>query len=165
MQPVVIAAQLVERGDGAITRTIGVVDRGPIERLAAFPDGELLGNAEGLAVADDHADDVVVRWHPARYERVHAHTGQTDLAPGAVQVLEGQGGQLFFMGAPAHLCCSRPLFAEAFDAPRVDELVHLFGLIRDLRVALAAMNDLHAELVGQMVELLRPGVVRDHHVK
>src|SRR4030095_13381143 len=39
--------------------------------------------------------------------------------------------------------------------------VHLFGLIRDLRVALAAMNDLDAELVGQVVEFLRLGVVRN----
>ena len=158
---VVVAAQLVERGDGAIARAIGVVDRGPVDRLAAFPHGKLLGNAERLAVADDHADDVVVRRHPARHERVHAHARQADLALGAVRVLEGKGGQLFFMGAPAHLSRGRPLFAEALDAPGVDELVHLFGLIGDLRVALAAMNDLDAELVGQVVELLRLGVVRD----
>src|SRR5262245_9804542 len=64
------------------------------------------------------------------------------------------------MGAPAHLSRGCPLFAEALDAPGVDELVHLFGLRRDLRVALAAMNDLDAELVGQVVELLRLGMVR-----
>ena len=65
------------------------------------------------------------------------------------------------MGAPAHLGRGRPLFAEALDAPGVDELVYLFGLIGDLRVALAAMNDLDAELVGQMVELLGLRVVSD----
>src|SRR5215813_15073897 len=65
------------------------------------------------------------------------------------------------MGAPAHLSRGCPLFAEALDAPGIDEFVHLFGLIRDLRVALAAMNDLDAELVSQVVEFLRLGVVCD----
>src|SRR4029450_12040160 len=65
------------------------------------------------------------------------------------------------MGALAHLSRGCPLFAEALDTPGVDELVHLFGLNRDLRVTLAAMNDLDAELVGQVIELLRLGVVRD----
>src|SRR5262245_26919560 len=65
------------------------------------------------------------------------------------------------MGTPAHLCRGRALFAETLDAPGVDELVHLFGLIRDLRVALAAMNDLDTELMGQVVKFLRRGVVRD----
>src|SRR5215510_12882680 len=63
------------------------------------------------------------------------------------------------MGAPAHLSRGCPLFAEALDAPGVDELIHLFGLISDLRVALAAMNDLDTELVGQVVEFLRLGMV------
>ena len=65
------------------------------------------------------------------------------------------------MGPPAHLSRGRPLFAEALNTPGVDELVHLFGLIRDLRVALAAMNDLDAELVRQVVELSGLCVVRD----
>src|SRR5215510_14678721 len=65
------------------------------------------------------------------------------------------------MRAPAHLRRGGPLFAEALDAPGVDELVYLLGLIRDLRVALAAMNDLDAKLVGQVVELLRLGMVRE----
>ena len=65
------------------------------------------------------------------------------------------------MGAPAHLGGGCPLFAEALHAPGIDELVHLFGLIRDLRVALAAVNDLDAELLGQVVKVLRLGVVGD----
>ena len=36
-----------------------------------------------------------------------------------------------------------------------------FGPIGDLRVALAAVNDLDAQLAGQVVELPRRGVVRD----
>ena len=65
------------------------------------------------------------------------------------------------MRAPAHLGRGRPFLAEALDAPGVDELVHLLGPIGDLRVALAAMNDLDAELVGQVIELLRRGMVRN----
>ena len=76
----------------AVARAISVVDGGPVDRLATFPDRELLGNAERLAVADDHADDVVVRRHPTRHERVHAHPRQADLALGAFRVLEGEGG-------------------------------------------------------------------------
>ena len=71
------------------------------------------------------------------------------------------GGQLFLVRAPAHFGGGRAFFAEAFDAPGVDELVHLLRLVRDLRVALAAMNHLHAELPGEMVEALRLGVVSD----
>src|SRR5207249_11575633 len=53
------------------------------------------------------------------------------------------------------------LLAKAFDAPRVDELVQLLGPVRDLRIALAAMNDSDAELVGQVIELPGRRVMRD----
>ena len=69
--------------------------------------------------------------------------------------------QFLFVRAPAHLGRRRPFFAKALDAPCVDELVDLFGSIGNLRIALAAMNDLDAKLVGQVVELPRLGVVRD----
>jgi hypothetical protein len=161
LQPVVVAAQFVERGNGGVARAIRVVDRGAVDRLAVFPNGQLLGDGERLAVAHDHADDVVIRRHPRRNEGVDAHARQTDLALGAVRMLVGIGGQLFFMGAPAHLGRGRSFFAEALNAPGIDELVHLFGLVGDLRVALAAMNDLDAELLGQVVKVPRLGVVRD----
>ena len=137
------------------------MDRGAVDRLAVFPNGQLLGDGERLAVAHDHADDVVIRRHPARDEGVDAHPRQADLALRAVRMLVGEGGQFFFMGAPAHLGRGRSLLAEALDAPGVDELVHLFGLVGDLRVALAAVNHLDAELVGQVVEVPRLGVVSD----
>src|SRR5262245_19707963 len=63
------------------------------------------------------------------------------------------------MGAPAHLSRGRSLFAEALDAPGIDELVYLFGLIGDLGVALATMNDLNAQLVGEVIQLPRLGVM------
>ena len=108
---------------------------------------------ERLAVADDHADDVVVGGTQSATRGVDAHARQADLAPRAVRCSKASGGQLLFVRAPAHLGRRRPLFAEALDAPGVDELVHLLGPVGDLRVALAAMNDLHAELLGQVVEL------------
>ena len=74
---------------------------------------------------------------------------------------KARGGQLFFMGAPTHLGRGRPLLPEALNAPGIDELVHLFGLVCDLRVTLAAMNDLDAELMRQVVKVPRPGVVSD----
>jgi len=67
----------------------------------------------------------------------------------AVAVLERERGELSFVCAPAHLGGGGSLFAEAFDAPGVDELVHLFGPVGDLRVTLAAVNDLDAKLAGE----------------
>ena len=144
-----------------VARAIRVVNRRAVDRLAVLPDGQLLGDRERLAVPDDHADDVVVRGHPARHERVDAHARQADLAPGAVGVLERQRGEFSFVGAPTHLSRRRPFLAEALDAPGVHELVDLLGSIGNLRVALAAVNDLDAKLAGQVVELQGPGVVRD----
>ena len=76
-------------------------------------------------------------------------------------MLEGEGGQFLFVRAPAHFRRGRALLAEALDAPGVDELVHLLGLVGDLRVALAAMDDLDAEAVRQVVERLVLGVLGD----
>src|SRR5215510_14119615 len=65
------------------------------------------------------------------------------------------------MGAPSHLGRGCPLLAKSFHAPGIDELVYLLGFIGNLRIALAAVNDFDAELVRQMIELLRLGVVGD----
>ena len=81
---IIVAAQLVERGDGAVAGAVGVMDRGPIDGLAVFPDRELIGDGEGLAVADDHADDACSRRHPATHVGVDAHARQADLVLGAV---------------------------------------------------------------------------------
>ena len=67
-------------------------------------------------------------------------------------VLEGLRRQFFFVRAPAHFGRGGPFFAKAFDAPGVDEFVDLLGLVGDLRVALGAMNHLHAQLHGQAIE-------------
>ena len=61
-----------------------------------------------------------------------------------VGVLVGQRRQLLLVRAPAHLGRGRAFLAEALDAPGVDELVDLLRLVGDLRVALAAVDDLHA---------------------
>ena len=131
-----------------VARTIRVVHRRPVHRLAVLPDRQLLGNGERLAVADDHADDVVIGRHPARDERVDAHARQADLALRAVRVLERERRQLLLVGAPAHLGRRRALFAEALDAPGVDELVDFLRPVGDLRVALAAVNHLDARADG-----------------
>ena len=104
---------------------------------------------------------MVVGRNPGGHVRVDAHARQANLASRAVGVLVGQGGELLFMRAPPHLGRRRPFLAEALDAPGVDELVHLFRPIRDLRVTLAAVNHLDAELVGQVIELLGRGMVRN----
>ena len=73
LQLVVEAAKLVERDDRDVGRTVRVVHGRPVDRFAVFPDRQLLGDRERLAVADDHADDVVVGRDPAHDERVDAH--------------------------------------------------------------------------------------------
>ena len=83
---------------------------------------------------------------------VDAHPGQADLVAWAIGVFIGQAGEFFFVGAPAHFGRGGSFLAEALDAPGVDELVDLLGPIGDLRVALAAMDHLHAQFHGQAVE-------------
>jgi hypothetical protein len=70
-------------------------------------------------------------------------------------VLDGVGRQLLLVGSPAHLGGGGALLAEALHAPGVHELVDLLGHVGDLGVALAAVNDLHPQLPGQLV----PGLV------
>ena len=131
------------------------MDRGPIDRLAVLPNGQEVGDREGLAVADDHAVDRVVG-HPGADPGVDAHLRQADLVLRSVVVFAGAGGQVLFVGAPAHFGRGDALLVQALDAPGVDELVDLLGPVGDLRVALAAMDDLDAQLLGQPVE--RPAV-------
>ena len=45
-------------------------------------------------------------------------------------MLEGIGRQFFLMRTPAHFRRGGPFLAKAFDAPGIDEFVHLLGLIR-----------------------------------
>ena len=56
-QAVIIAAQLVERGDGAIARAVGVVHGRPVDGLFALPYRQVVGNGERLAVPHHHAGD------------------------------------------------------------------------------------------------------------
>jgi len=51
-------------------------------------------------------------------------------------------GSAPFVRAPTHLGRRDAFLVEAFDGPRVDELVDLFRPIRDLGVALADVDDL-----------------------
>ena len=129
------------------------MDRGPVDRPALFPHGQLVRDGERLAVAHDHAVDGVVR-HPGPDPRVHAHAGEADLVARPCPVAVGEGGQLLLVRAPPHLGGGRALLAEALDAPGVDELVHPLRLVGDLRVALAAMDDLDAQPAREVVELL-----------
>ena len=63
LQLVAVSAQFVERGDGAVAGAVGVMHRGAVDRPAVLPDRELVGDGEGLAVADDHAADAIIG-HP-----------------------------------------------------------------------------------------------------
>ena len=152
VQLVIVAAHLVQRGDGLVARAIGVVHRRAIDGLAVLPDREVVGNRERLAVADDHALDVPAG-NVRAYEGVDAHARDADLVPRAFLVLEGVLGERLFVRAPAHLGGGGAFLAEAFDRPRVHELVDLLRLVGDLRVTLGAVDDLHAQRLGENVEL------------
>ena len=152
VQLVIVAAHLVERGNGLVARAVGVMHRRAVHGLAVLPDGELVGDGERLAVADDHALDVPVR-HPGADPGVDAHARDADLVLRAVLVLEGVLRELLFMRAPAELGGRGAFLAEALDAPGVHKLVHLLRQVCDLRVALGAVDDLDAQGAGQVIEL------------
>ena len=63
LELVVAHVQLVQAGDGGVRRAVGVVHRRPVDGNVAVEHGQLLGDGEGLAVADHHADDLAAR-HP-----------------------------------------------------------------------------------------------------
>ena len=100
LQVVVAAAQLLQRDDRAIARAIGVMDRGPVDRPAVLPDRQPVGDGEGLAVADDHAADAVVR-HPGDDPGVDAHPRQADLVARPVGMLVGQRAAVAFRAFPS----------------------------------------------------------------
>ena len=75
---------------------------------------------------------------------------QADLISRAGLVEKGVLGDVALVRAPAQLGGRDAFFEEAFDAPGVDELVHLLGLIGDLRVPLADVDDLDAGELGQL---------------
>ena len=151
LQVVVAAAQLFQRHQGGVAGTIGVVDRGPVDRRAVVPDRQAVGNREGFAVADDHSADAVVR-HPGDDPGIDAHPRQADLVARPVGMLVGQRRELLFVRAPAHFGGGDALLAEALDAPGVHELIDLLGPVGDLGVALAAVDHLDAEFHRQPVE-------------
>ena len=75
----------------------------------------------------------------------------------ALRMLECERRQFLLMRAPTHLGRRGSLFAEALDAPGVDELVDLLGPVGDLRVPFAAVNHFDAKQLGEMVELASRG--------
>ena len=127
------------------------MDRGPVDRSAVFPDGEPVGDGEGFAVADDHPADAVVG-HPGDDPGVDTHPRQADLVAGSLVMMVGERRQLLFVRSPAHFGRGNALFAEALDAPGIDEFAHFLGPVGDLRVALAAMDHLYAQLHGEAIE-------------
>ena len=152
LEAVVVTAEFPEARDRRVAGAVGIVHRGAVDRLsAAVVDRQPFSDAVGLAVADDHAHDRG-SGHPAHHRRVHPHAGQTDLALRAVGMLVGERGQFLLVRAPAHFGGRGALLAEALHAPGVDELIHLLRTVCDLRVALAAVDHLHAQLIGEVVE-------------
>src|ERR1019366_2411057 len=115
---------------------------------------------ERFAVADDHALHRIVR-QPGADPGVHAHSRQADLVLRAFLVLVRVWRHPLLMGAPAQLGGRLAFLAKSLDAPGIDELVDLLGLVRDLSIALRAVNHLHAERLREEVELLCPNELGD----
>ena len=123
-----------------------------IHRHVFFPDSQQIGNRERLAVPNDHADDFAAR-HPRAHFRLNAHLREADLIARAVRMDVRAHRQHPFMRSPAHLRRGDAFFVKAFDAPRIDKFVDFFRAIRDLRVPLADVNDLHACQLGDFGEI------------
>ncbi|OIR04280.1 hypothetical protein GALL_134800 [mine drainage metagenome] len=152
LELVVVAAQLIERADGLVAGAVGVVDGRAVRGLLAVPHREAVGDGEGFAVANDHAEDRVVG-NPGPNPGVHAHAREADLVSRPLLVLVRIGRQPLLMRAPAQFRRRRALLAETLDRPGVHKLVDLLGLVGDLCVALAAVDDLHPQRLGEQVEL------------
>jgi hypothetical protein len=58
------------------------------------------------------------------------------------------------MGSPAEFRRCGSFLAESLDTPGIDELVHFLGLVGDLSVSLAAMDDLNSQFMGEVIEAL-----------
>ena len=151
-EAVVVATHFVQGSDGHVARAISVMHRGAVDRLAVFPNREAVGNREGLAMTDDHALNAVVR-DPSLNPGVDAHARDADLVFRAALVLISVLRELLLVRAPAHLRGRGAFLAEALDAPGVDELVDLLRPVGDLGVSLAAMDDLDAQFLREVVEL------------
>ena len=120
LQLVVVAPELVERDDRLVAGTVGVVHRRPVDGLLALPDGQFVGDREGLAVAHHHAVDRVVR-DPGAHPGVHAHARDADLVLRALLCWNAYSGAPSRGVARAELGRGRALLAEALDAPGVHE--------------------------------------------
>ncbi len=128
------------------------MDGWAVEGGVVIPDGEVFGDGEGFAVADDHADDFVVR-DPGADVGSAAHLGEADLILGSFLVVHGARREGSFVGTPAHFGGGDAFFAEAFDGPGIDELIDFFGFAGDLGIAFGDMDGFDAEVHGEVVVL------------
>src|SRR5262245_15002546 len=78
------------------------------------------------------------------YEGADAWLGQENLIVRAADWFMRVLGQVAFVRSPSELGGRRALFVEAFDGPRVDELVDRLGHRRHLGIALGNVNDFRA---------------------
>ena len=132
--------QLVQRRDGRVGEAVRVVHGRPVDGGAVVVvHGEVLADAERLAVADQHPDDLARR-DPRAHQRAVALGRQRDLVARAGAVRDSARRQHRLVGAPAELGRRRGLLVQPLDRPGVDELVLPLRDVGDLQVALADVD-------------------------
>ena len=130
------------------------MDRRAINRLAVLPHGEPVGDTERLSMTDHHPVDLTAR-HPRPHPGVHPQRAHADLILRPALVTMRSGRQAALVRPPPKLGRRDAFFIKSFDRPGVHEFVHLLGVARDLRVALADVNDFDARELGELRKIPR----------
>ena len=125
--------------------------RAILGRAVIIPHSEVVAHGVGLAVADDHAENLATR-HPRAHPGFHSWLGKCNLVARAVVVMHVRVvWQPSFVGAPTHFSRGHAFFVEPFNRPSVNELINALGCAGDLGVTLADVNHLRASQHRQRV--------------
>ena len=111
----------------------------------------MVAHGVGLAVADDHAENLATR-HPRAHPGFHSWLGKCDLVARAIVVMHVRVmWQPSFVGAPTHFSRGHAFFVKPFNRPSVNKLINALGCAGDLGVTFADVNHFRASQHCQRV--------------
>src|SRR5262249_58884049 len=136
--------------------------RRPVYGRAVLPHGEIVRDRDRLAMSDQEAViRALVRRPRADFDR-HAGPSQVDRSAAAEVVAVPVGRKVLIVGTPAKLSGLPPFAHEAIDRPGVRKFIALLARLRDLGIALGAMDALDSEPHGEPAPLIPR--LRDRYV-
>jgi hypothetical protein len=149
LQAPVPTRQFVQRQDGIVTGVVGVVHRRPIDNPAFSPDGEVVGDRDGLAMGDQEAMVRAFEGRPAAHARAGTRAVEIDRGVTAMTVAMAIRRKVALVRAPAEFGWLAAFAGKAFDRPGIDELARPLGMVRHLGVALGDVNRLDTQPLRQ----------------